>query len=307
MSELHPATTSVISPFRYPGGKTWLVPRIKQWLVSWAQQHGARPEVFIEPFAGGGSASLAVLAAELAGRAAMTEIDDEIASVWQTILDGAQDTNVTWLSSMILGFDVTPESVHDLLSRPASDRRARAFQTIVKNRVRSGGILAAGAGLLKRGENDRGLKSRWYPDTLVRRITAIARLRDRIDFTHGDGFDTIRHNRARTDAVLFLDPPYSAGGKNAGRRLYTHWQIDHQLLFALLDGVHPDFLLSYSANDEVFALAAKHGFDTLKVSMRNARHAIMTELLIGRNLDWARAEEPEFTRHSQDALNPMEA
>ncbi len=25
------------SPFRYPGGKTWLVPRIRQWLKSLAE------------------------------------------------------------------------------------------------------------------------------------------------------------------------------------------------------------------------------------------------------------------------------
>ena len=38
------------SPFRYPGGKTWLVPYIRQWLSSLP----ARPHEFIEPFAGGG-------------------------------------------------------------------------------------------------------------------------------------------------------------------------------------------------------------------------------------------------------------
>jgi len=34
------------SPFRYPGGKTWLIPRIRQWLRSFKK----KPELFIEPF-----------------------------------------------------------------------------------------------------------------------------------------------------------------------------------------------------------------------------------------------------------------
>lgn len=37
------------SPFRYPGGKTWLIPRIRQWLRSRPE----RPHVLIEPFAAG--------------------------------------------------------------------------------------------------------------------------------------------------------------------------------------------------------------------------------------------------------------
>jgi len=42
------------SPFRYPGGKTWLVPYVRMWLK-------ARPhpiEELIEPFAGGGIVGL---------------------------------------------------------------------------------------------------------------------------------------------------------------------------------------------------------------------------------------------------------
>jgi len=40
----------------------------------------------------------------------------------------------------------------------------------VKNRVNRGGILAPGAGMIKQGEKGKGLKSRWYPETLKRRI-----------------------------------------------------------------------------------------------------------------------------------------
>ncbi len=42
------------SPFRYPGGKTWLVPYLRQWLKS----KYLKPKRFIEPFAGGAVASL---------------------------------------------------------------------------------------------------------------------------------------------------------------------------------------------------------------------------------------------------------
>ena len=44
------------SPFRYPGGKTWLVPTIRKWLKSLS----LKPSLFVEPFVGGGIVSLTV-------------------------------------------------------------------------------------------------------------------------------------------------------------------------------------------------------------------------------------------------------
>src|SRR6266446_9065771 len=42
------------SPFRYPGGKTWLVPYIRDWL----HDQSAPVCVLVEPFAGGGIVGL---------------------------------------------------------------------------------------------------------------------------------------------------------------------------------------------------------------------------------------------------------
>ena len=44
------AAVNHLSPFRYPGGKTWLVPRIRQWL----RGSNSRVRELCEPFAGGG-------------------------------------------------------------------------------------------------------------------------------------------------------------------------------------------------------------------------------------------------------------
>jgi DNA adenine methylase len=50
-----------------------------------------------------------------------------------------------------------------------------------------------------------------------------------------------------------------------------------------------DFLMTYDNDAAVAAMAAKYGFDTQLVAMKNTHHACMTELLIGRNLGWARS------------------
>lgn len=266
------------SPFRYPGGKTWLVPRIRQWLASLPD----RPVSFIEAFAGGAIVGLTVAFEKLADHVTLVELDEGVASVWQTILSDEAE----WLARRIAAFDLTREVVEALLSKECLDRRERALKTIVKNRVNRGGILAPGAGMLKDGEDGKGIASRWYPKTLQKRILNIAKIRERLTFIHGDGIEVIRQNAGRKEAMFFIDPPYTAAGKGAGRRLYTHWEIDHAELFRLASTLTGDFLMTYENAQGVRELAGSYGFDTQVVAMKNTHHAEMTELLIGRNLEW---------------------
>jgi len=128
---------------------------------------------------------------------------------------------------------------------------------------------------------------------LRKRLLEIAELRDRITFIEGDGLELIRRNVQTQDAAFFIDPPYTAAGKKAGRRLYTHSKLNHEELFDLMGSVIGDFLMTYDNAYDVRRLAARHGFDTELVAMKNTHHAEMTELLIGRNLNWARLQIKE--------------
>lgn len=267
------------SPFRYPGGKTWLVPRIRQWLKK-------RPAHFIEPFAGGGIISLTVAAENLANHVTMVELDEQVASVWRVIFKSVSDAQ--WLADAIVNFDLTSETLTEVLASKPRAMRQKAFQTILKNRTFHGGILAAGSSPLKHGENGRGIRSRWYADTLKRRILDITKWRDQITFVQGDGIEVMRHNARKQAAVFFIDPPYTVGGKRAGRRLYTYSEIDHEKLFKVTSRVTGDFLMTYDDADDVRELAKKYNFDTELVAMKNTHHAAMRELLIGRDLSWAR-------------------
>lgn len=268
------------SPFRYPGGKTWLIPRVRRWLASMP----ARPAMLIEPFTGGGIVSLTVAFERLAERVMMVELDDDVAAVWATILNEDGE----WLANRIAHFSVTHQTVRDVLGQTYCETRERAFATILKNRVNRGGILAPGASMVKNGENGRGLTSRWYPRTLYRRIMDITAVRDRIEFVHGDGIAVMCEHAHCPDVAYFIDPPYTAGGKRAGSRLYAHSIIDHEELFRVTATLAGDFLMTYDDADELHDLARRYGFDTLLVPMKNTHHARMTELLIGRDLDWAR-------------------
>ena len=258
-----------------------MIPRVRRWLGGLS----ATPAMLVEPFAGGGIVSLTVAAEGLADQVLMIELDTDVAAVWSTILSG----DALWLADAIATFELTHESARALLTSRPTITRDRAFSTILKNRVNRGGILAPGASMVKQGENGKGLHSRWYPQTLRQRILDIVSLSDRILFVQGDGVAVLREHAPRRDAVYFIDPPYTAGGKRAGSRLYTHSVIDHAELFDVAASLAGDFLMTYDDAPELHELAREHNFDTALVAMKNSHHAHMSELLIGRCLDWARS------------------
>jgi DNA adenine methylase len=144
------------------------------------------------------------------------------------------------------------------------------------------------------GEQGKGINSRWYTQTLARRIINIERVSDRIEFIHGDGITIIRKYVEHPDVVFFIDPPYTAAGKKAGTRLYTHNALAHEELFSLVETLHGNFLMTYDNTEGVRSMAERHGFEIVEIPMKNTHHANMSELLIGKNLNWVRAKVSLF-------------
>lgn len=262
------------SPFRYPGGKTWFIPYLRDWLRS----KSSPPARLIEPFAGGAVVSLTTAFERLARHVIFSELDEAVSAVWRVVLNGQAE----WLSKRILHFSLTSENAKTVLKASPAELREKAFQTILRNRVQRGGIMAAGAGIVKEGENGRGMNSRWYPETLARRIREINKLKDRFTFIEGDGFALIDEHKADNDAVFYIDPPYTL----ASRRLYTKWQIDHNHLFSCMADCKGDFLMSYDNTVEIAQIAKRYGFEARPIAMKSTHHAKMTELLIGKDLSW---------------------
>ena len=259
------------SPLRYPGGKTWLIPHIRHWLKGIEP----RPKLLVEPFAGGGIVSLTAVMEGLVDRCLMVELDRDVAAFWHAALRHGPE-----LCEMVRHFQPTREAVDALSQQVPANVLEHGFRTLVLNRTRRGGILAPGASLIRSGECGMGLASRWYPETLAGRLSAIADHAHRIEFREGDGMAILEATPA--GAALFVDPPYSAGGKRAGQRLYAHNEIDHDRLFALLVNTHTDFAMTYDRSREIENLVRKHGFRAVQVEMKNTHHARVPELVITR-------------------------
>lgn len=261
------------SPFRYPGGKTWLVPTARKWFA----QSNAN-SFLIEPFAGGGIIALTAVAEHFFEHVTMVELDEDMAAAWETILS----EDCQWLIQQIASFNVTAESINLAIAHADNGLKERGFATIVRNRTNHGGILAKGSGMIKTGEKGRGLSSRWYPNTLVKRIANINRIRDRITFIHGDAFEIMEQHLKNENCYFFIDPPYTI----AGRRLYNHFEVDHHRIFELASQMNGHFLLTYDDTIEVREWANEYGLPYITIPMQTTHLVTKNELLISDSFEW---------------------
>lgn len=259
------------SPFRYAGGKTWLIPTIRRWLAINSQAH------LIEPFCGGGIVSLSVVAENRARQSTMIEKDDDVAAAWITIID-----NPEWLVDRIKGFTMSRENVIEVTTSEPCSIYDHGFQTIIRNRTNHGGILAKGAGTIKQGEKGKGIGSRWYPETLAKRIMGISAYRDKLEFIRGDAFDYINETYDQPNTYFFIDPPYTV----AGKRLYTLSDVDHDEILKRVSRLKCHYLVTYDKSDYIMSLIEKYDLQWRSIPMQTTHLVTKEELLISDNFDW---------------------
>src|SRR5699024_145898 len=99
-----------LSPFRYPGGKTWLIPVIREWFQSFE----TTPKLLLESFAGGAIGELTAAAEGRAEPVRLVELDDDMAAVWNLTLHGSDQDFQKFLSS-ITTLEFTTENVREII------------------------------------------------------------------------------------------------------------------------------------------------------------------------------------------------
>ena len=101
------------SPFRYPGGKTWLIPTLRRWLSS---LEPTCRKTFLEPFAGGASATLLAVMESFSEKAFFAELDGDVARVWNTVLS----VNGCELAERVEGFKISKAATTRLFAHAAN-------------------------------------------------------------------------------------------------------------------------------------------------------------------------------------------
>lgn len=203
------------SPFRYPGGKAYLLPEIQAAI----RASGSDVKYYAEPYAGGAGAAIELLANGIVDKVLLNDADPRIFCAWQAMLTET-DGFLALLRSAKLNLP-TWHRYNAIVKCPdlATDELELGFAAFFMNRTnRSGIILGAGpiGGYAQEGKWKMG--ARYYPETMRKRIEWLAERRAQIRISNVDGVEFIRSFRAKKArrTFFFIDPPYVG----AGGRLY---------------------------------------------------------------------------------------
>lgn len=219
------AEASILSPLRYPGSKRRFAGYVRRAL----DLNGLKPELFVEPFAGGASVALQLLNDGVVAKIGLIDRDPLVAAFWKTVF-----FDTKWLVSQVRSISVTlPQWKKWHKAQPRSVRE-RALKCLFLNRTSFSGIIAPGAGPIGGWAQESGydVTCRFPRETLVRRIEQAAKLRDRVAFVWSMSWSAglVRMRRMQQQGALpgkdflYLDPPFF----EKADRLYTHYFSDRQ-------------------------------------------------------------------------------
>jgi DNA adenine methylase len=256
---------SVVSPLRYPGGKR----RLSGYVAAALKLNKLKPKLFVEPFAGGASVALQLLADGVVEKIALGDRDPLVASFWNVVFHDHK-----WLVEQVENISVTIkdwERTRKSLPKLKTDRE-RALACLFLNRTSFSGILAATAGPIggKEQASEYKVDCRFPRETLVRRIKAVAELRNDVAFiSRGTWRETMKKVGEKgykpADVFYYLDPPFYAKAE----RLYRFYfkKPGHTALHDAFVKVKSPWLLSYDVAQTIIDQYSQNGHGPKQIDL----------------------------------------
>lgn len=241
------------SPLRYPGAKRKLFPHIAQVLA----RNASRPELFIEPFAGGASVALSLLWTDRVESIGLVDADPLVSSFWEIVF---RDSD--WLIGQIWDVEISVAKWREVRAWNPVDDRGRALKCLFLNRTSFSGIMHRRAGPIG-GYAQAGrhaIDCRFNRANLSDRIAEVATLADRVRFVRNADWQLAlqwvealcKRGEFPAGVFYYLDPPFF----EKADKLYTHHfaPADHVRLRDVLLDIDRPWILSYDRRDRVVEL-----------------------------------------------------
>jgi len=244
--------------------------------------NGAQAGTYVEPYAGGAGAALALLFGEHADRIIINDADKGIYAMWWAILNRTDDFLRLLRDKRI---SMRQRDIqHEIYRNPKPHSRTElGFATFYLNRTNRSGIIVNGGpigGLKQTGE--WGIDARFNKTDLARKIERIALYRSRIGVFNLDAIDLLRDvvapEAAKHRIFVYLDPPYYVHGA----RLYLSYENhdDHEELRDYLKSAPFPWILTYDNAPEIKELYGRFRQVSFALAYRAAERRAGKELMI---------------------------
>jgi len=266
--------TAAASPLRYPGGKAALAGFFGELIG----RLGIRAATYVEPYAGGAGAGIALLRNDMVQQLIINDADPAVYCFWVSVT-AQPDRFAALIADTPLEVEEWRRQKQVYRASDESDTLALGFAFFYLNRTNRSGIANAGP---IGGVNQDGtykIDARFNRDQLIERVAAIGALASRITVLDLDGMAVATRYITDGSAFVYIDPPYVDMGGSLYLNAFTH--RDHADLAGKLDQ-HPDgnWVVTYDASDFIRQLYQQHDVREYQLSYSAHRTGKTRELLI---------------------------
>ena len=199
----------VETPLRYPGGKSSMA----GFLANIIESSNGAIRTYIEPFAGGAGAGVALLSNGVVDSAVINDYDPAVWCFWKAVTE----QNERFLETMEKTPITMDEWYHQREVYRRRDLRGKfrlGFAFFFLNRCNRSGIVKGG---VIGGYDQTGaykIDARFKKDKLAEKIKRIGSLSDKIEVLNLDGTEAFERFSGDSSALFYLDPPYIGQGES---------------------------------------------------------------------------------------------
>jgi DNA adenine methylase len=250
----------LLSPLRYPGGKSALYIPLKALVRS----NGLTAGTYVEPYAGGAGAALALLVTGQVQRIVINDLDPAIYAFWRALV---ADTSAfsRLITDAVLNLEEWHRQREVYLTVARDDYLSLGFATFYLNRTNRSGALNGGV-IGGRAQTGRyKMDARFNKPTLLERVRLVGLYSKRITVSNADGLCIIQDFATDARALIYADPPYF--DRSGSLYLNSFTDSDHSRLASTLNGLaRTKWLLTYDDVPQVHELYADRRRETFALS-----------------------------------------
>jgi DNA adenine methylase len=275
------ATRSLL---RYPGSKA----RLAKFIGQSIKMNNFDYPVFIEPFCGGSSVSIALLESNIVEAVVLNDIDPIVAALWKCVFSRER---AKWLSDTVmhvplnLGYWQYQKNL-----RPRNLREA-ALKCLYLNRTSFSGVLHSSAGPIGGRSQDKWtLGCRFNRDKLASRILELSLLSKRVKAVTQQPWHKVCEDwRKKQNVFFYLDPPFY----HKAERLYRCSFDDkaHRSLCNYLVKFKKPWILSYDNAEMIKNIYSIYNLTARIIDNTYSAHPMGGNSIIGREIIYANLKD----------------